>query len=97
MEKETKEKSNSKEAYGDDEIGDWIMALGMGRVLRWVRRSRHLKYSLLKIRLKRSLETTQGITMTKFLDFNFNVIFKKANTLFNDISSLERKRGRVEA
>ena len=54
-----------------------------------------LNHSLLKIRIKENLETTQGITLIEFLYFNFNVIYKRGDTLFNDMSALERKRERV--
>jgi len=37
-----------------------------------------LEQSLLKIRLKENLETTQVITLTEFLYFNFNVYYNES-------------------
>jgi len=62
MEGRIKERLRWKEAYGYGESGSESHHLGEGAP-RWVRGSPHLKHSLLKIRLKDNLETTQGITL----------------------------------
>jgi len=71
--------------------GDWITPF-RERALRWVKLSRHLKHTLLKIRLIRNSGTLKNSLWYNFFTSKFNLIYKKGDTLFIDECLEEEER-----